>query len=144
MPSINTFLTFNNQASFIFDGPGSVDNGVSPFAQGDLSNDRMDAPYSMFIEYEIDEMAKTVRQIWGYGQGEAIYYGSMTGSVNLLPNGNRIMISSGYDSHSDGNPSNPHVLEFSPDGRLLLHLSIIGAEWLAYSGGKVDLYHPER
>ena len=140
-----TLLNFNNQASFVFDGVGSVNNGSSPFHQGDLSNDRSNPSYSMFTEYEIDENSKTVRQVWGHGQGEHTYYGSLNCGVNLLSNNNKVMISSGYDSHDPfENPSNPHVLEFSEVGDLLLHLEVRDMSWLAYNGGKVDLFHPER
>jgi arylsulfate sulfotransferase len=139
-----TLLTFDNQASFIFDGPGSVNNGVSPFDQGDLTNDRMNPPYSLLIEYEIDEVHMTVRQKWEYGQNDDTYYGSLSCNVNLLSNKNKIMISTGYDSHdSTNNPINPHVIEFTQGGAPVLHLEVTDMNWLAYNGGKVDLFHPE-
>lgn len=143
--SVFRLLTFNNQASFIFDGPGSTDNASTPFDQGDLGNDRSDPPYSMIIEYEIDEDAGTVRQVWGYGHGEPRYYASFTSGINLVAGDHRLTFSNGYDSHDpSSNPSNPHVIEFDPSGEIVLQLEIIGPEWLAHNAGKVDLYHPER
>ena len=59
---------------------------------GDLTNDLMNPPYSMIIEYEIDESRMTARQKWGFGQGDDRYYGSFTCGVNLFANGNKMMM----------------------------------------------------
>jgi len=134
-------ILFNNQASVLFNGPGTVDNGVSWGAQGDQSNDREGAPYSQIAEYEIDEEAMTVRLVWSYGEEQAALYGSHAGGVNLgSVTGNRFMITTGFDQHDDENPYNPIVLEITEDGAVASRLEGVTSKHTAYRGGRVDLY----
>ncbi len=139
-----SLLVFDNQASFIFDGEGTVDNGVSWTAQGDLSNDRSLTPYSLIIEYVIDEDAMTVREAWSYGVDVPDLYGSHHCGVRYFADtGNRLMVSSGFDQHDQvDNPYNPVVLEFAPNGDLVFRLEIENTDFAAYRAGRIDLYHP--
>jgi len=135
-------LVFNNQASVLFDGPGTTNNGVSWEAQGDQSNDRPGGPYSQIAEYEIDESAMTVRLLWEYGAGLAALYGSHEGGVSVgAQTGNRFLITTGYDQHDEvGDPYNPIVLEVTPAGDVVSRLEATDSYHSAYRGGRVDLY----
>lgn len=139
-----SFLTFNNQASFIFDGPGTTGNGVTWGAQGDLSNDRAGGPYSQIVEYEVDEVHMTVKQIWSFGEHQPDLYGSFNSGVTLLKKTqNRLMVSNGMDQHDqEANPYNPLVIEVTPEGETVYRLEITNTEMSAYRAGRVDLYHP--
>lgn len=133
-------LTFNNQASVIFDGPGSVDNQLF----GDKSNDRYDELYSLMVEYEIDEDAKTVRQVWSYGEEMPEYYCSYRSGVNILKaTGNRLMFSCGVDTvDMSDNPYNPHIVELTEDGEVVFHMEIVNTEQGLYRSTRVNMYHP--
>ncbi len=138
------FLTFNNQASFIFDGEDTIDNGVTTAKQGDLSNDRAEEPFSQIIEYEVDEVAMTVRQKWSFGEYRSELYGAYNSDVCVLPvTRNRMMTTNGADWHED-RPPHPHVIEMTLEGEELYHLEIENATFSAMRGGRIDLYHPER
>jgi len=137
-----TLITFNNQASFVFDGVDTINNGVTWGEQGDLSNDREPGPYSQIIEYEIDEEKMTVRQLWSYGDNQLELYGSYASGVNLLAETwNRVLISSGYDQHDqDNNPYNPWLVELTEDGDVVFELQVEDTDASAYRGGRVELY----
>ncbi len=137
-------MTFNNQASFIFDGPGTVDNGSTLSAIGDLSNDRSLEPFSQIVEYEIDEVAMTVRKVWSFGEHQPELYGSFNSATYYVPEtGNRIMTSNGEKENLTEGPFNPHVLEVTPEGELRFHLAITNASVSFSHTGRIDLYHPE-
>lgn len=136
-------LTFDNQASFLFDGQDSINNGSSFDQVGDLSNDRSEEPYSAMIMYEIDEKAMTVRQSFSYGEEQPELYGSYNGGVNLFARtGNLMMISNGSSQHLADLGLNPHLVELSAQGDVVFHLELEDTELSAYRGGRVDLYHP--
>ena len=139
-------MTFSNQGSFIFDGVGTVNNGVSWSYQGDLSNDRANPPYSVAVEYEIDERAMTVRQVWSFGDYRNDLYGSYHSSVNYDPEtGNRFFISNGADQQDlNNNPYNPNIIEIADDGEVVFHLQVTHTDHSAYRAGRIDLYHPGR
>ncbi len=141
-----TFLTFNNQASFLFDGVDSVDNGTTWETQGDLTNDRSALPYSQIIEYEVDEVDMTVKRIWSFGGDRPELYGGFNGGVNRLSTTeNLLMVSNGADQHDpDGLALNPHVIEVTPRGEVVFHLEIQDTNLSAYRSGRVDLFHPAR
>ncbi len=145
-PGKLSMLVFNNQASFLLNGPGTIDNGVCPARFVGTANDRSDAPYSQIIEYEIDEEAMTVRRLWSFGEGDPELYGSRNSGVTLLKNtGNRLIITAGLDEKNlDDNPLNPHIVEVTESGEVVFHLEIQNTGLSAYQGGRVDLYHPER
>jgi hypothetical protein len=141
-----SFLTFDNQASFIFDGEGTVDNGARLAAEGNLENDRSTDPYSQIIEYEIDEAEMTVRQRWQFGQGMTELYGGFASGTGVLKTtGNRLLVSNGADQRRmAANPYNPHVLEITEEGAVVFHLEIENTGFSAHRAGRIDLYHPER
>ncbi len=139
-----TFLTFSNYAHLIFDGPGSIENGVTDGAHGDPDNDRSGAPFSQIIEYEVDEAAMTVRRRWSFGEERPELFGSYMCGVNRVGE-NRLMITNGIDtSDRENNPFNSHVVELTPDGEEVFHLEIENTEMSALRAGRVDLYHPAR
>jgi arylsulfate sulfotransferase len=138
-------LTFNNQASFIFGGPGTTNNGITFFMEGDLSDDRALESFSQIIEYEIDEEAMTVRKVWSFGEHRPELYGSfVSGVAQLKETGNRLLITNGMNMYRpQSNPVNPHVIEVSPSGDEVFHLEIENTNVLIFrAAGRVDLYHP--
>ena len=66
-----------------------------------------DRYYSRAVEYEIDEQAKTIRQVWSYGkeQGEEFYANAISGVQELKQTGNRLFCPG---------TSSPHVVEIDP------------------------------
>ncbi len=61
--------------------------------------------YSRAVEYEIDEEAGTVRQIWQYGKerGSELFT-PFIGDADYLENGNRLVTFGGISRDLDGNP----------------------------------------
>lgn len=49
------------------------------------------ANYSRIVEYEIDEVAKTVKQVWQFGYNKPEYVSFIVSSAAELENGNRMM-----------------------------------------------------
>ncbi|MCA9494002.1 MAG: aryl-sulfate sulfotransferase [Myxococcales bacterium] len=136
-------LLFDNQGSFLFDGPGTTSNGVTFTAQGDLSNDRAQPPYSLLLELEVDEVAGTVREVSSYGADRPDLYGSYNGGVARFPEvGTRMMLSNGVDQHDPENVLQPNVVEVAEDGTVVFALRIDGSVFSAYHGGRVDLLRP--
>jgi hypothetical protein len=142
-------LTFNNQASYIFEGLGSINNGITFTAQGDLTDDRSLESFSQIIEYEIDEVLMTVRKLWSFGEHKPELYGSFTSGVEVLKNTNhRLLITNGVNMLTpQTNPLNPHVVEVTLEGEELYHLEISGStkpvwEAVVRAAGRIDLYHP--
>lgn len=141
-----SFLTFNNQASYVFDGPGSVMNGVAGLQHGDLSNDRSPVSYSMLNEYEVDEVDMTVRQIWGFGAGRQELYSSyMSGVIWNEANDHRFMMANGEDLLTPNQlVHNPHLVEVTPEHEVVFHLEIQNTDMSAYRGKRLDPYRPAR
>ncbi len=142
-------LTFNNQASYIFGGEGTINNGIIFGMQGDLSDDRSTASFSQIIEYEIDEAAMTVKKLWSFGEHRPELYGSFTSGVEVLKNTkHRLFITNGINMFRPNlDPSNPHVVEVTLEGEEVFHLEIIGRKESVFdavvrAAGRVDLYHP--
>ncbi len=136
------FLTFNNQGSVIFDGPDSINNQL----YGDLGNDRTLEPYSMIIEYEVDEVEMTVRQVWSYGEEMPEYYCSYRSTVDLFPStGNRLLASCGVDrADIVDNPFNPHMVELDDKGDVVFHLELQGTDHGLYRSTRIQLHHPDQ
>ncbi|MBN2714520.1 MAG: aryl-sulfate sulfotransferase [Deltaproteobacteria bacterium] len=137
-------LMFNNQASYVFDGPDTTDNAVLFDVIGDISNDRDgDAMFSQIIEYEIDEAAMTVKKRWSYGEHQPDLYSDFSGGTNMFfSTGNRLLISNGKKRQFEEYPYNAHVVEVTPAGEEVFHMEISDASFNAYRAGRVDLYHP--
>ena len=140
---IRSVLTFSNQGSFVFDGPGTVNNGVSFVVQGDLANDRAVPPYSLLVEYLVDENEGTVQEVWSFGADDPELYGSYQGGVNAFEEtGTRMMISNGTDQHDPKDVLNPHVVEIADDGTVVFHLEIEETSFSAFHGGRVSFPAP--
>ncbi len=136
------FITFNNQASIVFDGEGSVNNQL----YGDTSNDRAEFPYSAMIEYEVDEEAMTVRQLWSFGEEVPDYFCSLCSCVDLLPTtGHYLMGTCGGDALDlPTNPFNPHILELDANGDVIFHLEMNNSDHVLYRSKRIQMYHPEQ
>ncbi|MBN2525998.1 MAG: aryl-sulfate sulfotransferase, partial [Deltaproteobacteria bacterium] len=137
-------MTFNNQASYIFDGSGTIDNGAWFGRVSDRSNDRDETPFSQIIEYEIDEEAMTVKKIWSYGEHDPELYGSYQSTVEYFPvNDNRLLYSTGVSMvNTANNPRNPTAVEVTADGTVVFYLEIENTSLLAYRAGRIDMFHP--
>ncbi|MFO7169503.1 MAG: arylsulfotransferase family protein [Chloroflexota bacterium] len=87
-------FTFTNDDGFIFQHdirrqPGGTitlfDNGT------ELDNGNLHArPYSRAVEYELDEVNKTITRVWEY-RNTPDTFGRATGNVQRLPNGNTLI-----------------------------------------------------
>lgn len=137
-----SFVTFNNQASVIFDGPGTRQN----LLQGNRSNDRSVEPYSAVIEYQVDETSRTVRQIWSYGVNNPDLFCSYRSGVKLMKEtGNRLVFSCGVDrANEEENPLNPHVVEVDLLGDAFFHMKIENTDMSLYRAARIDIHHPDR
>ncbi|MFP4011863.1 MAG: aryl-sulfate sulfotransferase [Spirochaetaceae bacterium] len=64
-----------------------------------------DENYSRAVEYEIDEAAGTVEQLWQYGKerGSELFT-PFIGDADYLPNGNRLVVFGGISRDLDGRP----------------------------------------
>ena len=71
-------------------------------------------PYSRAIEYSMDEVNKTIEEVWEYDADKAIYSPS-GGSVQRLPSGNSLIC-------YGGQVSDPALTEVKPDGTVAFRL----------------------
>ncbi|MFZ0546760.1 MAG: arylsulfotransferase family protein [Candidatus Promineifilaceae bacterium] len=78
-------------------------------------------PHSRAIEYEMDEIAKTVTLVWSYPDDTSIF-STIMGNVQRLPNGNSII----------GWGSQPKVTEVQNDGTVALDMQLGGASYRAF------------
>lgn len=64
-----------------------------------------ESSYSRAVEYEVDESARTVRQVWEFGReyGSA-YYTPVVGNAEYLSNGNRLICFGAIARDLKGNP----------------------------------------
>jgi len=137
-------LTWVNQASVLLDGADSTGNITAWGANGDFSNDRSDTPYSLIAEYEIDEDAHTVRQVWAYGEGMDVLYGSHEGSALLgRVTGNRFLVSTGYDQADPSSTYHPSIVELDASGEVISSFTLDTSSYSAFKGGRTPLYAGE-
>ena len=81
-------------------------------------------------EYELDEGATTLRQVWSFGDGEGLF-ADILGEAQRLPNGNTM--------HNLGDAA--RMREITPDGRVVWDLEIEGSsQYLARSTPLESLY----
>ena len=66
------------------------------FDNGDNRNYTNAGPYSRAVEYEIDEVNKTIKQVWSYGKerGEAAY-ARIVSKVSYLADKNAVLFTPG-------------------------------------------------
>ncbi|NNK73509.1 MAG: aryl-sulfate sulfotransferase, partial [Flavobacteriaceae bacterium] len=78
--------------------PKFLPNGnLLVFDNGTYRNFNHSNNYSRAVEYEIDESAMTVRQVWQYGKERAEdFFSSIVSDVDYLPETGNILITSGY------------------------------------------------
>lgn len=78
------------------------DNGVarsSPFDEGMALEDS----YSRAVEYEVDEEAMEVRQVWSYGPEDEVFYARFLGDVDWQPQSDNVLITVGaQEQNADG------------------------------------------
>jgi arylsulfate sulfotransferase len=117
------------------------DNGLTRNFDADA------APFSRGVEYEIDESAMTVRQVWQYGEERGPdYYSVIISDVDLLPStGNRLIMPGSVR----GSDPRAYVTEVSYPGKHVVFEAVIHFKNLAASGsfgwGDFDLvYRSER
>ena len=92
--------------------------------------------YSRAVEFEVDEAAGTVRQIWSYGArpGERLYACYQGGALRLPMTGNTLITYGGIVT-VDGKPADAadagfcrsRVIEVTPDGDVVFDLWVDGA-----------------
>jgi hypothetical protein len=116
-------------------GPGRVlcfDNGN--FRAGAFAPKHEDATsYSRVVEYEVDEAAQKVRQVWSFGDGgpDRIFACYQGGAYRLPDTGNTFMTFGGICT-ADGVPTSDNVdafgiarlIEVTPAGRVVFDASI--------------------
>ncbi len=86
----------------------------------DNGNDR-DPSYSRALEYEIDEINKTVTRVWQY-PGDQSEFSFIMSNVQRLPNGNTFI----------GWGGQPQLSEVKPDGSLALEMFFTAVSYRAY------------
>lgn len=122
------------------------DNGLSRNFSNEFS-------YSRAVEYEIDEQAKTIRQVWAYGKSRGMdLFSAITSDVDLLPQTNNRLITAGNIRLSSLPPHAKMVEVTFPDNEVVFEANLFlkdakgsGAqEWaqfdLLYRGERYTLY----
>lgn len=84
------------------------------FDNGPFRNYNNENNYSRAVEYEINEVDKTFKQVWQYGKNRGIeLFSSIVSDVDFLPKTKNILMTSGFVS-----PKNIHrakIVEVSPE-----------------------------
>lgn len=99
----------------------AFDNG---FRRNFQNNDQNS--YSRGVEFEVDEAARTVRQVWEYGRsrGETFYSRNISDADFLPQTGNRLLTSGNI--HHEGNAS-CKIIEVSAAGDVLFEADLLFA-----------------
>lgn len=111
--------------------------------------------YSRAVEYEIDEEAGTIRQVWQYGaeRGSELFT-PFIGDADYLENGNRLVTFGGVSRDLDGNPQalfdleamevndmkiSAHIIEVTDEtpARRVLELVFADPDPTSYAGYRV-------
>jgi arylsulfate sulfotransferase len=116
--------------------------GVTPMVPEDS--------YSRLVEYDIDETAMTVTQVWSYGKdADEVIYTALRGGVDLLPQTGNILRADGVISKVDGVTPNPNfgrIQEVTRDGEIVFDLltsNPFGGQQIGpYRAERVELYDP--
>jgi hypothetical protein len=106
-------FTFTNDAGFALQHDARrIDNGhLTLFDNGTATRG-----YSRAVEYEIDEIGKTITRTWEY-QGPFAF---CCGNAQRLPNGNTLI---------NWGPGKPSITEVTPDGTKVFELSLVGSRF---------------
>lgn len=73
------------------------------FDNGDRRNYSTSELYSRAVEYEIDEVTMTVKQVWQYGKERGIdTYSRLQSDVDFLPNKNNVLFVPGWNVENGG------------------------------------------
>ncbi len=100
--------------------------------QGTLLVSSRDLPHgdeTLVREYEIDDDAQTLRQVWTFGAGEGVY-GSEMGEADRLPGGNTL--------HNYGSGS--RIREVTPEGEVVWDVLWTDSTFLGRTNALEDLY----
>lgn len=89
---------------------------------------------SRAIEYEIDTQAMTITPVWSYSDGT---YAWFMGDVQRLPNGNTLVGWGGANA-DNGGPYDPAVTEVTPDGEVVLQMTIAQTNTVSYRALRFD------
>ncbi len=98
-------------------------NRASPFDPRLAEQDN----YSRAVEFEIDEQAMTIRQVWEYGTNtDQIIYTPTHGDADWLPNTDNVQITFGRIRRIDGLvvPTEARIIEVDRTGQRVFDLSI--------------------
>lgn len=81
--------------------------------------------YSRAVEYEINEEERTIRQVWQYGKELGLeFFSAITSDVDVLPNTNNRLITSGYIRLSNDEP-HARLIEISyPDNEVIFDAKV--------------------
>jgi arylsulfate sulfotransferase len=116
-------------------GPNRImcfDNGC--FRAGAFEAPMEDAKsYSRAVEFEVDEKAKTVRQVWSYGEQRSDkLFACYQGGARRLPKTGNTFITFGGMCFENGHPSNTNIgtfgkarlIEVTPAGDVVLDIAV--------------------
>jgi len=104
------------------------DGGMVVFDNGDLSHN---PPFSRAVEYEFDEDARTVEQVWQYVDPQHRWTGAM-GDVRKLDNGNYLIAWSSLE----------YVNEVTPEGETVWQIEMSDVGTFARVVPMADIYPP--
>lgn len=101
------------------------DNGTYRYNFGDVPNNEK---YSRMVAYEIDESAKSVRQVYSYGEGRGEQlYSWWYGSAQRLENGHFVGNFALFD-----NTNNTHIVEADSEENLIAEYQVNGTACGSY------------
>jgi len=81
--------------------------------------------YSRGVIYEVDEVARSVEQVWSYGaaSGDESFFSGSRGDTDWLPNTSNVLIVSGKVRGLSGS-LHAEILEITPDGQRVFELMV--------------------
>lgn len=70
--------------------------------------------YSRIVEYEVDEINRTVRQVWSYGSEREDCYAAAMSSVQYLPKTKHVLFCPGMGNKLSNGSYGGHIIEINP------------------------------
>ncbi len=113
------------------------------FDNGTVRNYNASLPkYSRAVEYKIDEVNKTVQQVWEYGKERGIEtYSAVVSSVQYLPESNHILFSPGYHVLNQAGEGGKIVEVDYATRKALLQISIsVANKWGFHRANRISAY----